>query len=220
MNVVLIGGGAQLSYSIDIIEKQNLHTIVGIIDSIKDIGTNLFNYKVLGKQEEIIKLIENYDIEGCIITIGDNWSRKIVYDQVSKIVPNINWPNAIHPSVIIGDRVKLGKGLLIMAGVIINPGAGLGDFVNCFTRCSIEHDCYLGDFSSISAGVVLGGKVKVGKLSAISLNATVFDRLSIGENTVVGAASLITKDLPDNVLVYGNPGKIIRSRILGEKFLK
>ena len=41
-----------------------------------------------------------------------------------------------------------------------------------------------------------------------------------GKNSVVGAGSLVTKDLPDNVLAYGNPAKIIRPREEGENFLK
>jgi sugar O-acyltransferase (sialic acid O-acetyltransferase NeuD family) len=220
MNIVLIGGGTQLSYSIDIIEKQNLHSIVGVIDSNQEIGSNLHGYCVIGKQENIAKLIEEYNIEGCVITIGDNWSRKKIYDQISLLNLNLHWPNVIHPSVIIAKDVRFGQGILAMAGVIMNSGAYIGNFTNYFTNCNVEHDCYIDDFSSLSAGVVLGGKVKIGKYSAISLNATVFDRLTIGDNSVVGAASLITKDVPDNVLVYGNPAKIIRTRDLGEKFLK
>jgi acetyltransferase-like isoleucine patch superfamily enzyme len=46
------------------------------------------------------------------------------------------------------------------------------------------------------------------------------DRIEIGENTVVGSSSLVTKNLPDDVLAYGNPAKIIRTRNKGEKFLK
>lgn len=220
MNIVLIGGGNQLAYSIDIIEKQNLHVIVGIIDSRNARGEILCGYKVIGNQEDIITLVHEYNIDGCIITIGDNWSRKIVFDKVAKLAPNLKWPNAIHPSVIIGNNVIFGIGILAMAGVIFNTGAYIGNFTNYFTRCNIEHDCFIDDFSSISAGVVLGGKVRVGKYSAIALNATIFDRLRIGDNTVIGSASLVTKDIPDNVLVYGNPARIIRSRKLGEKFLK
>jgi sugar O-acyltransferase (sialic acid O-acetyltransferase NeuD family) len=220
MNIALIGGGTQLSYSIDIIEKQNVHNIVGIIDSKRSINTELFNYKIIGIQENIINLIKEYNIEGCVITIGDNWSRKVVHEEVSRLAPEMRWPNAIHPSVIIGKNVVLGQGILAMAGVIINTGAYLGNFTNYFTRCNIEHDCYICDYSSVSAGVVLGGKVKIGMLSAIALNATIFDRITIGENSVIGAASLITNDVPDNVLIYGNPGKIIKPRCLGEKFLK
>jgi sugar O-acyltransferase (sialic acid O-acetyltransferase NeuD family) len=220
MNIVLIGGGTQVSYSIDIIEKQNLHTIVGIIDSNKEIGDKLYGYSIIGRQSDIVELVYEYTIEGCVITIGDNWSRKIVYEEISKHMPSILWPNVIHPSVIIANYVTLGKGILAMAGVIINSGAHIGNFTNYFTNCNVEHDCFIDDFSSISAGVVLGGKVRIGKYTAIALNATVFDRLTIGQNSVIGAASLITKDIPDNVLVYGNPGKIIRERELGEKFLK
>lgn len=219
MKVVLIGGGTQLSYSIDIIEKQGLHSIIGILDSDKEIGAEFFGYKIIGRQESISDIITIYGIEGCIITIGDNWSRKKIYQQISNLAPNLSWPNAIHPSVIIANYVTIGKGILVMAGVIINSGATIGDFTNFYTNCNIEHDCHIDDFSSVSAGVVLGGKVKIGKYSAISLNATVFDRLIIGDNSVIGAASLVTKNIPDNVLAYGNPAKIIRSRVEGEKFL-
>lgn len=220
MNIVLIGGGTQVSYSIDIIEKQDKYNIVGIIDSYKEIGEDLYGYNVIGRQEDILQLIEQYKVEGCVITIGDNWSRQKVYDQINSTVPKMMWPNVIHPSVIIANNVTFGKGILIMAGVIVNSNAILGNFTNYFTNCNVEHDCRIDDFASISAGVVLGGRVNIGKYSAIALNATVFDRLTIGENTVVGAASLVTKDLPDNVLAYGNPVKIIREREKGEKFLK
>ena len=96
----------------------------------------------------------------------------------------------------------------------------MGDFTNYYTNANVEHDCIIDDFASVSAGVVMGGKVIIGKYSAISLNATIFDRIVIGENSVIGAASLVTKNVPSNVLFYGNPGKVIKKRIEGEKFLK
>ena len=46
------------------------------------------------------------------------------------------------------------------------------------------------------------------------------DRVEIGENTVIGSGSLVTKSFPSDVLAYGNPAKIIRNRTKGEKFLK
>ena len=107
-----------------------------------------------------------------------------------------------------------------MAGCIFNPGAVLGDFTFYATGAQIEHDCQIGDFASISAGSVMGGHVKVGRFSAITLGVTILDRIVIGENTVVGSGSLVHKCLPSNVLAYGNPMKIIRTREKGEKFLK
>jgi len=219
-NIVLIGGGNQVQYTIDIIEKENKYTIVGIIDSVKEIGTNLYGYNVIGRQEDIIDLIKEYNIEGGLISIGDNWARCNVFLKISSLAPNFEFINAIHPSVVIGNNVTLGKGIVAMAGCIFNPGAVIEDFTFFATGAQIEHDCTISKFASISAGTVIGGHVKLGEYSALTLNVTVVDRLEIGNNTVVGAGSVVLKSLPDNVLAYGNPAKIIRTRNIGEKFLK
>jgi sugar O-acyltransferase (sialic acid O-acetyltransferase NeuD family) len=219
-NVVIIGGGNQAHYTIDIIEKEGKYNIVGIIDSIHEVGSYRFGHKILGRQENIVEIINKHQIQGGLITIGDNWIRYIVYNQILNLVPNFEFINAIHPSVIIGNNVKLGCGITAMAGVIFNPKSEIGDFTFFATGAQVEHDCIISDFASISAGSVIGGYVKLGKYSALTLGVTVLDRIEIGENTVVGAGSLVIKSLPDNVLVYGNPAKIIRNRITGEKFLK
>jgi sugar O-acyltransferase (sialic acid O-acetyltransferase NeuD family) len=135
-------------------------------------------------------------------------------------MPNFEFVNAIHPSVIIGNYVSIGVGVVAMAGVIFNPKATIGDFTFFATGAQVEHDCVISDFASISAGSVTGGYVKMGKFSALTLGVTVLDRLEIGENTVVGAGSVVLKSLPPNVLAYGNPAKIIRERAQNEKFLK
>jgi sugar O-acyltransferase (sialic acid O-acetyltransferase NeuD family) len=219
-NIVLIGGGNQAHYTIDIIEKEGKYNIVGIIDSIHEVGSDRFGYKILGRQENISQLIKEYNIEGGVISIGDNWSRYYVYNQIKEIFPTFQFVNAIHPSVIIGNNVKLGVGIVAMAGCIFNPKSHIGNFTFFATGAQVEHDCYIDDFASISAGSITGGYVKLGKFSAITLGVTVVDRLEIGENTVVGSGSLVTKSLPDNVLAYGSPAKVIRNRTNGEKFLK
>lgn len=219
-NIVLIGGGNQAHYTIDIVEKEGKYNIVGIIDSIHEVGSDRFGYKILGRQENISQLIKEHNIEGGVISIGDNWSRYYVYNQIIELVPTFTFVNAIHPSVIIGNNVKLGVGVVAMAGCIFNPKSQIGDFTFFATGAQVEHDCQIGDFSSISAGSITGGYVKLGKFSAITLGVTVVDRLEIGENTVIGSGSLVTKSLPDNVLAYGSPAKIIKNRVKGEKFLK
>jgi sugar O-acyltransferase (sialic acid O-acetyltransferase NeuD family) len=219
-NIVLIGGGNQAHYTIDIIEKEGKYNIVGIIDSIQEIGSDRFGYKILGRQENLKELISLYNIKGGIISIGDNWSRYYVYNQIINLIPDFNFVNAIHPSVVIGNTTELGVGIVAMAGCIFNPKAKIGNFTFFATGAQVEHDNEIGDFASISAGSLTGGYVKLGKFSAITLGVTVMDRIEIGENTVVGAGSLVIKSLPDNILAYGNPAKIIRSRIKGEKFLK
>jgi sugar O-acyltransferase (sialic acid O-acetyltransferase NeuD family) len=219
-NIVLFGGGNQVKYSIDIIEKENKYNIVGIIDSIKPIGEKIFGYEVIGRQEDIASLMYEYSFGAGIITVGDNFSRKIIHDNITKKVKWFTFVNAIHPSVIIGNDVEIGVGIVAMAGVIINPGAKVRNFTFFATGCQIEHDCTIGTFASVSAGSVLGGHVHVEEFAAITLGVTVVDRVTIGCNTVIGSGSLVTKDIPANVLAYGSPAKIVRTREMGEKFLK
>jgi acetyltransferase-like isoleucine patch superfamily enzyme len=135
-NIVLFGGGNQVHYTLDIIEKQGLYKVVGIIDSVHDIGTERFGYKVIGRQEKIKSLIDEYGIEAGIITIGDNWIRYYISEQIKNLVNDFEFVNAIHPSVVIGNNVEIGSGVVAMAGVIFNPMAKIGNHTFFATGCS------------------------------------------------------------------------------------
>ena len=226
LTIVLFGGGVQVQYCIDIIERmkdisgERIYDIVGIIDSRAEIGADLFGYKVLGRQENIAEIAEEWSVAGGVITIGDNYSRDIVRRAVEEKIPDFNWVNAVHPSCIIGNNVNFGKGVVAMAGCIFNTGAKLGDFTFFATGAQIEHDCTIENFASVSAGSVMGGFVRIGQYSAVTLGCTIMDRLSIGQNSVIGSGSLVHRNVPDNVLCFGNPIRFIRNRELGEKFLR
>lgn len=219
-NIVLFGGGSHVYYCIDIIEKENKYTIIGITDPYLKVGTEIMGYKVIGRQEEIEQLIKLYNIHAGIITIGDNWIRKTVKDIIISLVPDFVFVSTIHPSVIIGRGVTIGKGTVIMAGCIISPNVTIGEFCFFASGAILEHDSYMGNFSSISAGSVTGGKVNIGEFCAITLGVVIFDRIEIGMHTIIGSGSLVTKDLPGHVLAYGRPAEVIRKRKIGEKYLK
>lgn len=218
--IIIFGGGQHADYCIDIIERENKYKIIGIVAPDYPVDTILYDYRVIGKQENIKQLVSEYNIRGGLVAIGDNWTRKIVAEYVLTQVPDFKFINAIHPSTEIGRKVKLGIGIVTMAGCIINPSCDIGNFCFFATGAQLDHDSIMEDYSSISAGSITGGNVKIGKYSAITLNVTILDRISIGENSVIGAGSLVLKDIPDNVLVYGNPAKVIRKREYGERYMK
>jgi sugar O-acyltransferase (sialic acid O-acetyltransferase NeuD family) len=218
--IVLLGASLHAKYTTDILEKQGKYEIAGFTDPYKEVGSDVYGYRVIGRQEDILKIVDKYGIKGGVICIGDNWIRKIVYDAIIERMPDFRFVSAIHPATVIARDVEIGRGTVIMAGVIINTGARIGECCFLATNSSLEHDCIMEDFSSISAGVVTGGKLRIGRYSAICLGATLLDRIDIGEHVVVGAGSLVMQDLPDNVLAYGRPAKVVRGRAIGEKYLK
>ena len=219
-NLVLFGGGLHANVCIDIFEKEGKYNIIGIIDSIAEIGSLMFGYPVIGRQEDTVELVKKYTIKFGFVAIGDNHARQFVRDAVASLVPNLHFVNAIHPTVSIGRNVKLGIGIVMMANVVVNSDSIIENFCILNTGAQLDHNCYMGEYSHLSAGSITGGKVTIGKLAAITLGVIIIDRVSIGENTVVGSGSVVLKDLPDNVLAYGNPAVIIRTRHAGEKFLK
>ena len=218
-DVVIIGGGDQAHYTIDIIHKEGKLNIIGIVDAQAKIGSKKHGYPILGRQESIKEIAEIHRINGGIITIGDNWTRYLVATEIKKQIPNFKFFNAIHPSCIIGEHVKFGNGVVAMAGCIFNPKSVIGDHTFFATGAQIEHDCKIANYASVSAGSIMGGYVEMEEFSAITLGVTIMDRIKIGRNSVVGSGSLVINDLPENVLAYGNPAKIIRARKEGEKFL-
>lgn len=217
--LLLIGGGTNLLTCKEMAEDAGFY-IQGILDTVHEPGTELHGLKVLGTQNQIVELCEEYGVNSVVITIGDNYIRSIIHGYLKETKPDLRYPNLIHESVVMSRYAKLGEGVVIQAGCIVNPGAIIGDHTLFLTGAHVEHDVKVGNYASISAGSLTGGKVEIGELSAITMGVTVFDRVKIGFNTVIGSGSVVTKDLPSNVLAYGNPAKIIRTRQLGERFLK
>jgi sugar O-acyltransferase (sialic acid O-acetyltransferase NeuD family) len=219
-NLVLFGGGPHAQICIDILEKVGGFRIVGIIDSIATIGSVRHDYPIIGRQEDITLLKRKYKISAGIIAIGDNHSRKYVRDVIHVCEPDFEFINVIHPSVLMGKGVQLGVGIVMSAGVIVNPDCVISDFCILCNGAILDQSSFMGEFSLLSTGSVTGAKVKIGRFAAITLGVTLIDRISIGENTVVGSGAVVLNDLPDDVLAYGNPAKIIRKREPGEKFLR
>ncbi len=208
-NLVIIGASGHAKVIIDIIEKHNKYNIVGAIDSFKPIGSSVFNIKIIGREHDIEHLKKTHHFNRGIIAIGDNHARKKIYKKIINTAPDFKFINAIHPSAIIGKNVTIGKGVAIIAGAIINSDAKVGDFCIINTKASLGHDSELEAFSSLAPNSTIGGGVKIGTCTAIYLSASVIQGINIGAHSIIGAGSLIVKDVKNHVKVFGVPGKVV-----------
>lgn len=141
-----------------------------------------------------------------ILAIGDNTIRQ----RIARQHKNKPTPCIIHPTAIVNRNVAVGDGSVVCAGAVINPNAVIGNHSIINTSSVIEHDCIIEDFVHISPNVTLCGNVKIGKGTHVGAGATVIPGVAIGEGVIIGAGSVIIKDIPNNVTVVGNPGKIIK----------
>jgi sugar O-acyltransferase (sialic acid O-acetyltransferase NeuD family) len=218
-NIIIIGASGHAKVIIDMLKRQNNCTVVGIIDVKEKIGQQVMGYEILGTEEILPNLVREYkNLEG-IIAIGDNSVRNAVLKKIHSIVPDFNFAAVVDSSAVIAENVLIGQGTAIMPGVVVNNAASIGNFCILNTKSSLDHDSIMEDFSSLAPGVTVGGNVKIGHHSAISLGANIIHGIEIGEHTVVGAGSTVVRSIPANVVAFGVPAKIVRNRIEGERYL-
>jgi sugar O-acyltransferase (sialic acid O-acetyltransferase NeuD family) len=125
--------------------------------------------------------------------------------------PSINkFINIIHNGLDISHTIRLGHGVLINSKVSIAAQTIIGNFVSINRHVSIGHHTTIQDYCSINPSSTIAGNVVVGEGTTIGIGSNIIDGVSIGKNTIIGAGSVVTKDIPDNVIAYGNPCKIIR----------
>jgi sugar O-acyltransferase (sialic acid O-acetyltransferase NeuD family) len=122
----------------------------------------------------------------------------------------LNFINIIHQTSAISSTVELGKGILINSLVSIASFTKIGNFVSINRNASVGHHTEIADFVTLSPGTNVAGFVKIGEKSLIGIGANVIDGVTIGSNSIIGAGALVTKDIPDGVIAYGNPCQIIR----------
>ncbi|TXH14393.1 MAG: N-acetyltransferase [Hyphomicrobiaceae bacterium] len=105
----------------------------------------------------------------------------------------------IAPNVVIGDGVKIQNGVSVYEGVTVEDLAFLG-----------PHCVFTNDMTPRSFGEWKISKTLVRRGASIGANATIVCGVELGEYCMVGAGSVVTKDVPSMALVVGNPARIKR----------
>lgn len=113
----------------------------------------------------------------------------------------------IHQTAVIGKGVKVGEGCHILANTLIGVRSVLGDQVIINNSANVDHECRIGDGVHIGPGAVLAGCIEIEDYAFIGAGATILPRIKIGMNSIVGAGAVVTKDVPGNTIVIGNPAK-------------
>jgi len=133
---------------------------------------------------------------------------------IESLNPDVNkFTNIIHSGLDISKMSKIGRGVLINSKVSIAAHTTIGDFVSINRHVSIGHHTIIEDYCSINPGVNIAGNVLIGQGTTIGMGANILHTIKIGKNSIIGAGSVVTKDIPDNVVAYGSPCKIIKNII-------
>ena len=192
----------------DNLESDNNFPVIEIINNLNlPIEHSFINPKfiTLLKPE-----LESY--QDCFLGVNKSHNKKKVFEAFNININN--FINIIHKTSSISKTTTLGKGCLINSLVSVAAHTKVGDFVSLNRNSSVGHHTIIENYVTIQPGANVCGFVSIGEGTLIGVGANVIDGIKIGKNSIIGAGSVVTKDIPDNVIAYGNPCKIIRKNEL------
>lgn len=177
---------------------------------VNDFEKEVNNYPVLSGTDNIQKLIDDKDIYFmyAIHMIGRNVKSEEVFLKLN--IPEERFATIVHKSAFVSGNACLSPGVLIMANCYVGPHAKIGLCSLLMSNSLIGHNTTVGKLCHFSVGSITSSYVNIGDVSDVTLGAKVLEKRNIGKYAVVGANSLVTKDVPDFEIHIGSPAKFLK----------
>ncbi|WP_415287568.1 acetyltransferase [Clostridium perfringens] len=208
-DLVIVGAGGfgrEVAWLVEQINEVSKEwNLIGFIDENKEMHETLINgYKVLGR----IDWLKDKDIY-YVCAIGNSKIRKDIVERINKF--KLKAATIIHPSVLINKKyVEVGEGCIICASSILTVNIKLGKHVILNLDCTVGHDAILKDFVTVYPSVNISGNCIIDKCVELGTGTQIIQGKTIGENTIIGAGSVVIKNIEKNRTAVGIPAKTIK----------
>lgn len=151
-----------------------------------------------------------------IISSGEPSVREYLYQKVR--AADLELVNIIEPEFIKSEFTNFGIGNLVHYGTVITCNIEIGNNNLINKQVVLGHDVILGDHCVVSPHVTVGGNTIIKDHVFIGSGAVIRNGITIDENCIIGMGAVVTKDIPNNSVVVGNPGKVVRENTTKKVF--
>ena len=121
-----------------------------------------------------------------------------------------------HPNGLIDPGVKVGTGTKVWAFAHLTAGCQVGEDCNICDHTFVEKGVIIGNRVTLKCGVYLWEGLEVEDDVFIGMNCLILKGVTIGKGSVIGAGSVVVKNIPSGVIAAGNPARVIREMTRGE----
>ncbi len=202
----MIGGGGHAKVVLSTLLRLNNWNIVGYIDKKK---RDINSVEYLGDDDKLKDLINT--VKCAVIGIGqikDHNLRYKLYVQIKEL--GFYLPYIIAKSATIMSNISIGEGSYIGERAYIGPDVKIGKMCIINTGSIVEHGSEVGAFVHVSLNSSLGGNVRLGSETFVGMGSNILNDVTVGENVIVAAGAVVRKNIENNSLIYGNPGRVKR----------
>ena len=140
--------------------------------------------------------------------LNDNRQRKAVYQRLRNHC--FKFTSYISPRSEIWSYAAIGENCFIQEMNNLQFEATVGDNCVIWAGNHIGHHSIVGSHSFIASHVVISGRCSISELAYLGVNCCIKESLSIHSGAIVGMGSVVTKTVPANTLVFGNPAKPLK----------
>lgn len=201
MKLFIYGAGAHGRIALDVARAAGHEDIAFVDDAPERRGQRLDGVAIASGRA----LEDAQGAYGVVIAIGKPSVRLAIAARLA--AQGARFVNLVHPSVVLFPTVRLGVGNILSPGVVLDTGVEVRDHCLVNPMVLLGHDCVIEDGVTISGGAVVGGRSVVARGAFLCLGARLAPRVRVGEGAIVGAASLVMKDVPPAVVATGVPAR-------------
>jgi sugar O-acyltransferase (sialic acid O-acetyltransferase NeuD family) len=126
----------------------------------------------------------------------------------------------ISPRAYISPTAQIERGVVVCTGSLVSVNAKIEENSVVYHQSLVGHGAKIQKNCFISSMVNIAGNVKIGANTFIGMGALIREGVTIGHDVVIGMGSVVTKDIPDGMLAYGNPARVVRNSSQGNLYRK
>ena len=190
---------------------------------IESINRKEATWNILGFIDDNLNALDGFDIPYRVLGTIRDWqpTENEMYALAiaaprtkEKVVTTLKEKGArfatiIAPTSTIGDRTKVGEGVVMFGDVGISVDVTIGDFVFFNALAGIGHDTVIGDYCTFGPKVCISGHTTMGKCVNVGALASTFPGVEVGDYATLGMNSAIIKKVKAETTVIGVPAKVL-----------
>jgi sugar O-acyltransferase (sialic acid O-acetyltransferase NeuD family) len=121
----------------------------------------------------------------------------------------LGFATIVHPTAHVSSSALLDEGVLVGAGAIVAAHSHVGPHALLNRGVLVGHHAEIDAHASVMPGANLAGSCSIGERAFVGMGALVLNNVRVGRLAVVGAGSVVTRDVPDGVQVRGVPARVV-----------
>lgn len=204
--IVMIGAGGHAKVCIELLRAGDLdvdYCIGGAGDAETCLGVPVLD------GDEHLGDLHARGYRRAFIALGSNALRQRLGEAA--VAGGFELVNAVSPAATVSPTARLGSGVAIMAGAVVNADTTIADLAIINTLASVDHDGVIGTAAHVAPHAALAGNVSVGDRSFLGIGCSVIPGVTVGSDVIAGAGSAIISDVASGSRIAGVPANTIRT---------